>query len=472
MHVVHIKIFVRRRENVHACSRLLKAVIRALETANKPVPESLAEALTNVLLLPSSLPSSESLSPQNAYWTYKVYAYAPCGMSQPWRALEDIETNLVGTDPLRRGDHHAPVAYDRPSFCQDNVYKENFPMGPISLHREIGEGYMMRARALTPDSVRPRSLGCAGLVPLYSSNNILEGGTGCHEWEAGFYLAEYILSNPNVFKNKQCFEIGSGVGLVGTVLGRVGAGGVVCSDGDTEAVENCVRNLKLNGLYPTRLLRRDDGKSSVCNGDNDRETNTKEMSLDATPMEDLRRSETCGVLNAACGDVLEAPCSVACAVVEMPWQGGWTKDIRQRLQRWCPDSINPPLYDPDVILGADLLYDPEVIPALLSLLEEILTPSDTPSSSHSNDNDDVTSSIRAKWALLATTRRNEKTFEMFLKNCHRKGEVGNADVTFRLEVEDITQIALQSIKSGARFCNVPVLEFDEERIVFHRITKL
>ncbi len=38
----------------------------------------------------------------------------------------------------------------------------------------------------------------AGLVSLHVSQNIIEGGTGCHDWEAGFVLAEFLLSNPSL----------------------------------------------------------------------------------------------------------------------------------------------------------------------------------------------------------------------------------------------------------------------------------
>ena len=39
-----------------------------------------------------------------------------------------------------------------------------------------------------------------GLVTLRLSQNMFEGSTGCHEWEAGFFLAEYILNHPELVK--------------------------------------------------------------------------------------------------------------------------------------------------------------------------------------------------------------------------------------------------------------------------------
>ncbi len=35
-------------------------------------------------------------------------------------------------------------------------------------------------------------------VTLRLSVNLLEGDTGCHEWEAGFHLAEFVLNNPSL----------------------------------------------------------------------------------------------------------------------------------------------------------------------------------------------------------------------------------------------------------------------------------
>ncbi len=46
----------------------------------------------------------------------------------------------------------------------------------------------------------PRASGQSGLITLKLATNLFEGGTGCHEWEAGFFLAEFVLSHPDLFK--------------------------------------------------------------------------------------------------------------------------------------------------------------------------------------------------------------------------------------------------------------------------------
>ena len=42
----------------------------------------------------------------------------------------------------------------------------------------------------------------AGCITLRLSRNLFEGSTGCHEWEAGFFLAEFVLSHPFMFKGE------------------------------------------------------------------------------------------------------------------------------------------------------------------------------------------------------------------------------------------------------------------------------
>lgn len=41
-----------------------------------------------------------------------------------------------------------------------------------------------------------------GFLCLDVSHNMLAGSTGCHEWEAGFWLAEFALNNPELFRGE------------------------------------------------------------------------------------------------------------------------------------------------------------------------------------------------------------------------------------------------------------------------------
>ncbi|KAK6911503.1 FAM86, N-terminal, partial [Dillenia turbinata] len=86
------------------------------------------------------------------------------------------------------------------------------------------------------------------VVPLQCSLNMLEGDTGCAIWPSSLFLSEFILSSPTIFSNRSCFEVGSGVGLVGVCLSHVKASEVTLSDGDISTLANMRVNLELNHL--------------------------------------------------------------------------------------------------------------------------------------------------------------------------------------------------------------------------------
>ncbi|XP_073048223.1 uncharacterized protein [Primulina eburnea] len=75
-------------------------------------------------------------------------------------------------------------------------------------------------------------------VQLQCSLNLLEGDTGCSLWPSSIFMSEFILSFPEIFVNKCCFEVGSGVGLVGICIAHVKASKVILSDGDLSALAN------------------------------------------------------------------------------------------------------------------------------------------------------------------------------------------------------------------------------------------
>ena len=57
------------------------------------------------------------------------------------------------------------------------------------------------------------------LITARVSPNLFAGGTGCHEWAAGFFLAELVASHgAELFAGKRVVEIGPGVGVAATTL--------------------------------------------------------------------------------------------------------------------------------------------------------------------------------------------------------------------------------------------------------------
>ena len=108
-------------------------------------------------------------------------------------------------------------------------------------------------------------------VSFRMHRNMFEGGTGCHEWLAGIYLAELALTRPTLFENRRVVELGSGVGIAATVMARGGrardgrdgrrAGRpsrLVLTDADAGALANLERNLAANDVRVERYESNDE----------------------------------------------------------------------------------------------------------------------------------------------------------------------------------------------------------------------
>ncbi|XXG83406.1 hypothetical protein AAC387_Pa10g1168 [Persea americana] len=159
-------------------------------------------------------------------------------------------------------------------------------------------------------SSRPMKL----VVPLQCSVNMLKGDTGCSIWPSSLFLSEFILSYPEIFSNKSCFEVGSGVGLVGISLSFVNASKVILSDGDLSTLGNMKSNLELNQLNAETLMP----QKAFYN------------------------------LNL-----------IECKY--LPWESASEELL----------SIKP-----DIVLGADVIYDPSCVPQLVRVLAILLTPNE------------------------------------------------------------------------------------------------
>ncbi|XP_038714833.1 putative uncharacterized protein DDB_G0277003 [Tripterygium wilfordii] len=151
------------------------------------------------------------------------------------------------------------------------------------------------------------------IIPLQCSLNMLEGDTGCSIWPSSLFLSEFILSFPEIFSNKSCFEVGSGVGLVGICLANVRASKIVLSDGDLTTLSNMKQNLELNKLstdihVPNRTA--EDSKMVKC--------------------------------------------------ISMAWESATESELQE--------------FMPDIVLGADVIYDPLCLPHLVQVLAILLNP--------------------------------------------------------------------------------------------------
>ena len=339
--------------------------------------------------------SLNMVNPTNStsQWSYKLYAYSADNV--------EVDTKVKATlEMIKKGDS-------------------------AILHSNLVEAVAVADSntAADADAVLPATTTGderCGLLALHTSNNMLAGETGCWDWEAGFFLSEFIFNHPQIFKNKRILELGSGCGMAGVALSRVSARSILCTDGDKETLHNCLQNLRVNGLEVTEIS----------------------------------------------ADVIEpANSNVPCISV-------------QRL-RWEDGAASLPIESIDVIVGADLTYDPVNIPPLIKVLKEILLSSkkhldgavaalSTAAVSEPLPVASPASSIHTVEAYIVTTRRSEATFQKFLDALDGEPELQVEDITSKKENE--AELSRGSSGGSVGFCHVESLEAARERIVLHRIT--
>jgi len=172
---------------------------------------------THLLTPPPIPPQSQPQGVEGSKWAHKTWYYSDQPSLQQLRELEAA--------------HAARIA------------------AVLRLEQQGGARPQPRAAEPNSSSSRGRGSSAAGLVTLKLSDNLLDGNTGCHEWEAGFVLAEFVFNHPAIFADRRCLDVGCGSGLVGLALHRVAAAApVVLLDGDAAALANCERNMALNGV--------------------------------------------------------------------------------------------------------------------------------------------------------------------------------------------------------------------------------
>ncbi|KAF9024092.1 hypothetical protein BDZ89DRAFT_1017730 [Hymenopellis radicata] len=179
---------------------------------------------------------------------------------------------------------------------------------------------------------------------LLESRTLIESGTtGLRTWLSAFQLAHYLISHPEHVVNKRVLELGSGIGFLGIVVGSLQMllepdaeqkSFLHLTDVNSDVVSRCISNVKLPCNKTSPNTRIDFG------------------SLD--------------------------------------WSDALLPDYSS-LRRHLQDDINP-----DVILGADLVFDPSLVPALISTLTLALE-----------------SGARRRYALIALNVRKQETHALF-----------------------------------------------------------
>ncbi|KAJ6623162.1 putative methyltransferase-domain-containing protein [Mycena sp. CBHHK59/15] len=185
---------------------------------------------------------------------------------------------------------------------------------------------------------------------LLESRTMIESGTtGLRTWLASLVLAQYLVLHPGLIQRKRILELGSGTGFLGTV----------------------VASLQL------------------------------QAAPDAAPPGTLWMTDINDVVLSRCRDNIQLPCNLSSAHPDvrccfLDWSAALDADELMPLTSLLSDEI-----DADLILGADIVFDPDLIPVLVAVL--CLALQAGPSSN-----------ARPKCALIALTKRNPATMQKFL----------------------------------------------------------
>ncbi|GAV98902.1 Protein FAM86B1 [Lentinula edodes] len=187
---------------------------------------------------------------------------------------------------------------------------------------------------------------------LEESRTTIEGGTtGFRTWFASRMLASYLIQNPGIIEGKRVLELGSGIGFLGIIAASL---------------------QQLSPKYTSSLWLTDVNEEVLTQ----------------------------------CRHNIQLPCNVSSTHKSVQFRVlDWEEALRtdhEPLVALLRDEINP-----DVILGADIVFDPSLVPPLISLIALAL---------QLGSNNGI-----QKSAIITLTIRNAETFRLFLNHAEEKG---------------------------------------------------
>ncbi|KAI0363050.1 hypothetical protein BV20DRAFT_1040100 [Pilatotrama ljubarskyi] len=192
--------------------------------------------------------------------------------------------------------------------------------------------------------VQPVYPGFASATLLESRTTIESGTTGLRTWSASLVLAQYLLNHPELVQNRRVLELGCGVGFLGIVAAsvqmqdRTGSESVWLTDVNEPVLQRCEENLRLQ-----------------CNPSHEHPG----VHLRLLDWFDAADPERCSTVHALFAEAR-----------------------------------------PDVLLGADVVYEPSIIPALTDTLVLALSQPD---------------GGEKREAYIALTERNRDTLGTFVR---------------------------------------------------------
>ncbi|XP_048176855.1 protein-lysine N-methyltransferase EEF2KMT isoform X2 [Corvus hawaiiensis] len=196
-------------------------------------------------------------------------------------------------------------------------------------------------------------------VSLCESTALISGGTtGLVTWEAALHLAQWALENPGVFRDRTVLELGSGIGFTGIAICKTCQPRTfIFSDCHPRVLRQLGENIQLNGFIPEPA-----GTWSI-------QTESQGQEVE--------------------GENCQNPKVI---VAELDW-GSVTEKQLLGLRA-------------DVVIAADVVYDPEIILVLIGMLQKLST---------------SRADTKAPEVFIAFTIRNPATYQLFQAELDKVG---------------------------------------------------
>ncbi|XP_063620648.1 protein-lysine N-methyltransferase EEF2KMT [Cydia splendana] len=203
--------------------------------------------------------------------------------------------------------------------------------------------------------------GLRNIITIKETNNmVVNGTTGMRTWEAALMLADWALCNEDIFLNKKVLELGSGVGFTGiTIAKHCKIKSIVLTDCHDDVLKAIRENILIN--LPDSINEKN---NYMIDAERNSQPNIDVMMLD-----------------------------------------------------WNYDDEIPSHLVPDIVIGADIVYDPSILQPLCNVLRNLF---------------DKNVELEV---YIASIIRNEDTFNQFLRT------LGNNELTFckiSLECSELT----------------------------------
>uniref|UniRef100_A0A8C5UBH9 FAM86 N-terminal domain-containing protein n=1 Tax=Malurus cyaneus samueli TaxID=2593467 RepID=A0A8C5UBH9_9PASS len=196
-------------------------------------------------------------------------------------------------------------------------------------------------------------------VSLQESTALISGGTtGLVTWEAALHLAQWAMDNPGVFRDRTILELGSGTGFTGIAICKTCQPRTfIFSDCHPRVLRQLGENLRLNGFI---------SEPGVT------------WSFQTESQGQEVEGENC-----------QNPKVI---VAELDW-GSVTENQLLGVRA-------------DVVIAADVVYDPEIILALIGMLQKLST---------------SRADRKAPEVFIAFTIRNPDTYQLFQAELDKVG---------------------------------------------------